>query len=90
MIDGLLVSQGEAPLTRSMPRALAMVVASAMELVATLARLQREPPLTRWVVRELTTSHWFDISAARRELGYVPQRRIDEGLQEMTIRREGS
>jgi nucleoside-diphosphate-sugar epimerase len=36
--------------------------------------------LTRFVVRELTTAHWFDISAARRDLGYDPRVSIDEGL----------
>jgi hypothetical protein len=28
--------------------------------------------MTRFVARELATAHWFDISAARRDLGYVP------------------
>ena len=36
--------------------------------------------MTRFVARELATAHWFDISAARRDLGYVPEISIDEGL----------
>ena len=36
--------------------------------------------MSRWIVRELTTSHWFDISAARRDLGYEPQVRMEEGM----------
>jgi nucleoside-diphosphate-sugar epimerase len=39
-----------------------------------------EPRLTRFIVDELSTSHWFDISAARRELGYEPAVSIKEGL----------
>jgi nucleoside-diphosphate-sugar epimerase len=36
--------------------------------------------MTRWAARELATSHWFDIGAAKRDLGYAPQVSIDEGL----------
>jgi nucleoside-diphosphate-sugar epimerase len=36
--------------------------------------------LTRFLVRELSTAHWFDISAARRDLGYEPKISIEEGI----------
>jgi len=36
--------------------------------------------MTRFVAKELATAHWFDISAARRDLGYQPQVTLDEGL----------
>ena len=42
-----------------------------------------EPAMTRWVAKELSTSHWFDISAARRDLGYEPQVTLDEGLRRL-------
>jgi 2-alkyl-3-oxoalkanoate reductase len=32
---------------------------------------------------QLGTSHWFDISAARRELGYDPAVSIEEGLRRL-------
>jgi 2-alkyl-3-oxoalkanoate reductase len=32
------------------------------------------------VAHELASAHWFDISAARRDLGYRPEVSIDEGL----------
>ncbi len=31
-----------------------------------------EPPMTRFVAKELATDHWFDLTAARRDLGYQP------------------
>ena len=43
----------------------------------------REPPITRFVARQLTTSHWFDISAARRELGFAPQTTLEQALQSL-------
>ena len=36
--------------------------------------------MTRFVARELATAHWFDITAARTELGYEPAISITEGL----------
>jgi nucleoside-diphosphate-sugar epimerase len=45
-----------------------------------MLRLAGEPPMTRFVAHELSSAHWFDISAARRDLGYRPVVSIDEGL----------
>jgi len=42
-----------------------------------------EPPITRFVARQLTTAHWFDISAAKRDLGYVPHVSFAEGLKKL-------
>ena len=39
--------------------------------------------MTRFVARELSTSHWFDIRAARRDLGYVPDVSTEEGLRRL-------
>lgn len=45
-----------------------------------LLPLKGDPPLTRFIAEELSTSHWFDISAAKRDLGYRPQFTMDEGF----------
>ena len=39
--------------------------------------------MTRFVARELATAHWFDISAAKRDLGYQPSVSIDEGMRRL-------
>ncbi len=57
---------------------------SAVEALYRLPGLSRfEPPLTRFVAQQVTTSHWFNISAARRELGYEPTVSIEEGLRRL-------
>lgn len=43
----------------------------------------REPPITRFVARQLTSAHWFDIRAARRDLGYEPTVSFEEGLRRL-------
>ena len=35
-------------------------------------RLRGEPPMTRFLAAQLGTSHYFDITAARRDFGYSP------------------
>ena len=42
-----------------------------------------EPPLTRWVVQEMASAHWFDLSAAHRDLGYRPEVSHAEGFAAM-------
>jgi nucleoside-diphosphate-sugar epimerase len=39
-----------------------------------------DPPMTRFLARQLATAHWFDITAARRDLGYVPRVPLEEGF----------
>jgi len=42
--------------------------------------LKGEPVMTRFVADELATAHWFDIGAAKEDLGYIPRVSIQEGL----------
>ena len=64
---------------------LALALAWGFESANRLARSSQEPRLTRFVVHELSTAHWFDISAARRDLGYAPTISIAEGLERLRL-----
>ena len=83
IINMILRAAGTGPVTRSMPYAAAYAAASAMETFWRLARLKSEPPLTRFVLQQLTTAHWFNISAARRDLGYSPGVTIEQGMERL-------
>jgi nucleoside-diphosphate-sugar epimerase len=39
--------------------------------------------MTRFVASELARDHWFDISAARRDLGYAPRVGMAQGTAEL-------
>ena len=39
--------------------------------------------MTRFLARELSTAHWFNIAAARRDLGYQPSVSIEEGMKRL-------
>ncbi len=80
MIDRLLQAAGEPPVRGRIPAGVAYAAAAVLEGAYGLLRIRSEPLLTRFLVRELSTSHWFDISAARKDLGYEPVVGIEEGL----------
>jgi nucleoside-diphosphate-sugar epimerase len=83
MVNRLLGTAGIPPVRRTIPTSVAMAAASCFELISRIVGSDREPRLTRFVVREMSTSHWFDIGAARRDLGYEPKVSIDEGMRRL-------
>jgi 2-alkyl-3-oxoalkanoate reductase len=56
---------------------------AALEGVYSLLRLRREPPMTRFLAVELAKDHYFNITAARRDLGYQPRKGTEEGVAEL-------
>jgi len=80
MVNRILDAAGLPPETRSVSPLLAYVAGTVCEAIWKSMRLTGEPPMTRFVARELATAHWFDISAARKDLGYSPRISMDEGL----------
>ncbi len=83
MIDRMLEAADLPPVRSSLPTPLAMGTAALLEGIHRLLRLEREPMLTRFVVREMSTAHWFDLRAAERDLGYRPRISLDEGLRRL-------
>jgi len=84
LINGILNAAGLPPCTKSIPGGVAYAVGAMLERVYGLLGKSDEPPMTRFVARQLATAHWFDISAARRDLGYEPKVTIAEGLERLT------
>ena len=58
---------------RFIPEPAATIAALASEVVWHLLRRQNEPPLTRYVVRQLARPSVLDIAPAQRALGYAPR-----------------
>jgi len=51
-----------------------------MEKAFPLARIKREPCMTRFLAVQLAKSHWFSIENANRDLGYFPKVSTAEGI----------
>jgi 2-alkyl-3-oxoalkanoate reductase len=83
LVNRILEAGGLPPVTRTIPVWLAIAASTIVEEAYGALRIESEPPMTRFVVRELTTAHWFDLTAARRDFGYEPHVTIDVGLQRL-------
>lgn len=82
-IDEILALAGLPPVKRSMSFKMAWRLGAACESVYRLLRRKGEPPMTRFLAAQLATSHWFDIGAARRDLGYQPRVSTEEGMRRL-------
>ncbi len=71
------------PVRRTVPRALAVALGRVLEVSYRTLRLSGEPRMTRFLAHELSTAHWYNLDAARRDLGYSPHVSIEEGLRRL-------
>jgi nucleoside-diphosphate-sugar epimerase len=82
-INDLLRALDIPPVTKRLPLGAATVIGGVCEALWGLLPLRGEPPMTRFVAKELASDHWFDISAAHRDLGYAPRVSMAEGTAEL-------
>jgi len=80
VINGILGAAGLSPEERTVPLKAALVAGAVFENLYKVFPKKGGPRMTRFVARSFASAHWFDISAARRDLGYEPRISIDEGL----------
>ena len=85
LVNGILAAAGLPPCERSVSPRVAYVLGATLELVWHLLRREQEPPMTRFVASQLATAHWYDITAARRDLGYVAEVSVAEGLRRLAV-----
>ena len=67
-----------------MPFAAAWVAGAAAEGVWAATRRRSIPPLTRFLVEQLGTAHWFDQRRTRSALGWQPSVNLDEGFRRLS------
>jgi len=79
-IDRLLDAGGLAPVDKTIHPQLALAAGWFLERFFRLFKIKSEPPVTTFVAKQLSSAHWYDISAAKRDLGYLPTVSINEGM----------
>ncbi len=84
ILSRLLQAYGETPKISKVPKSVAMAVATVVEGIWRALKKRSDPPLARFVVEHLATAHWYDLSAAKRDLGYEPEISIAQGLERLS------
>ncbi|MGO8995220.1 MAG: NAD-dependent epimerase/dehydratase family protein, partial [Polyangiaceae bacterium] len=72
MVRRLLEAVGGGKVGAPIPSSVAYAVGALLESAHGLFGLEREPLMTRFAASQLAHAQWFDISAAKRDLGYCP------------------
>lgn len=83
LADAFLDIAGLPPLKGYMSARTAYIAGSVFEFFYKACGIQKEPPMTRFSAVEVATSHWFNISKAKKDLGYAPEVSIQEGLERL-------
>jgi nucleoside-diphosphate-sugar epimerase len=85
IVNGILAAAGLPPEERAVPLQLAVAAGAIFETVERFVPFPKGPPMTRFIARNFASAHWFDISAARRDLGYEPKITINDGLEKLRM-----
>jgi 2-alkyl-3-oxoalkanoate reductase len=81
LINAMLDAARLPPVQRRVSATTAYFAGAILELLYGSLNWSGEPPMTRFVARQLATEHWYDLTAAKRDLGYSPVVTVEEGLQ---------
>jgi 2-alkyl-3-oxoalkanoate reductase len=83
MINAILHAAGLEPISGRVPYRAAWTVGAVLEFFYRTFHLAGEPKMTRFLADAVAKSHWFDIGAAKQDLGYSPLISTEEGLQRL-------
>ncbi len=82
-IDEILALVDLQPVTKTLSLKSADRIGCLCEFAYRALHRTGEPPMTRFLASQLSTSHWFDISAAKRDFGYEPRIATAEGMRRL-------
>ncbi len=88
-INQLLTGLGEPPISRRISLRAASTIGAVCETLWRVLPLRGEPPMTRFIAAELAKDHWFDITAAKRDLDYQPRVTMAAGTEHLLSRLGG-
>ncbi len=82
-INEFLALAGLPPVRKSLPLPAAWMLGFGFEVVYAILGLQGQPPMSRFLARQLAASHYFDDARARNDFGYRPTISMAEGLRRL-------
>jgi len=85
MLNKIIACVNLPPVSKRVPGNVAYAAGVILEGLYKLLNKKQEPIMTRFVARQLSTCHYFDISAAKNDFGYVPLISIEEGMKRLKV-----
>lgn len=82
-INQLLAEAGLPPVKKKISTKAAKRIGSVLELIYRVLHLPGEPPMTRFLASQLSSSHYYDVSRARHDFGYLPPVSFEEAMRRM-------
>ena len=83
LVNGLLRAAGAPEVHKTLPFAAAYAIGVACEGLWHAFALKGEPPMTRFLAEQLSTTHWYSMEPAQRDFGYVPRVSMAEGMERL-------
>ena len=83
MVNEFLKAAGCSPVKKSVPFRIAWVTGALLEVIYKVLHLSKEPYITRFLAETVSQTNWFNIDAAKRDLGYAPKISTPEGLRRL-------
>ena len=82
-INKLLATGGFPPVAKHLSPGIARFAGLLLETIYRILGITTEPALTLFLAQQLSTAHWYDISAAKRDFGYEVEVSLEEGMQRL-------
>jgi len=79
-INEVLKKTSRPPVTCSISYRTASRLGHFLEKIYNWGNIKKEPPMTRFLASQLATSHYFNISLAKKDFGYGPVVNPEEGM----------
>jgi nucleoside-diphosphate-sugar epimerase len=80
IINGILTAMNMPLVEKSVSAKNLYLLGVLSEWIYTLFNIKHEPMMTRFIAKQLSCAHWYNINAARRDLGYIPKVSISQGF----------
>ena len=80
LLNALLDAAGAPRVDKHVSFKAAYRIGAVCEALWTCLPLKGEPPMTRFLAEQLSTTHWYDMAPATRDFGYRPGISFDEGI----------
>ncbi len=83
LINRILAAANMPPIEKTLSANAAYGIGVTLEFIYRMLSISKEPAMTRFIARQLSCAHWYDLSAARNDLGYEPEVSLDEGFRRL-------